>query len=111
MTCAITGERLLSADLLYPLLIFLVEAITVIAVILIACFVSKPSTAALIVGIGLAVIKLLARLIGDIGYGAPSDTAELLVMAVAYLSDVLIVVIFYFVSQMTFKYLKRGELK
>ena len=43
-------------------------------------------------------IKVLSRLVFDIDYGAPEDFGEVLIMAVYYLSDLLLAVIFYALS-------------
>ena len=50
------------------------------------------------IGVLLSALKVLSRLIFDIGYGAPTDIWEVLLMLVYYLSDLLIGVIFYVLS-------------
>ena len=52
----------------------------------------------LIIGIILASLKVLSRVIFDIDYGAPESFEECLVMAVYYLSDLLIGLIFYLIA-------------
>jgi hypothetical protein len=50
------------------------------------------------VGILLASIKIITRIIYDIGYGAPINVLDLLRMMVFYLSDVLICAVTYLLS-------------
>ena len=60
--------------------------------------------ASLLTGILLASIKVLTRVIYDIGYGAPTSILDLLRMIVYYLSDVLICVIIYLASLLLIMY-------
>lgn len=53
---------------------------------------------ALAVSILLSAIKVIDRIIFDIGYGAPEDFSEILVMFIYYSSDLLLGVIFYILS-------------
>ncbi|MBQ9086208.1 MAG: hypothetical protein IJY47_03375 [Clostridia bacterium] len=46
----------------------------------------------------LAVIKVITRILYDVDYGAPADFAEVMIMAVYYLSDLFLAVIFYVLS-------------
>lgn len=55
-------------------------------------------TGALIGGIMLSAVNIAMRIYSDIGYGAPDDVAEILVMAVYYISDILICALFYAMS-------------
>jgi hypothetical protein len=52
-------------------------------------------------GIMLSGINVAMRIYRDINYGAPADIAEALIMAVYYLSDVLVLVVFYALSWFT----------
>jgi hypothetical protein len=60
--------------------------------------------ASLLTGILLASIKVLTRVIYDIGYGAPTSILDLLRMIVYYISDVLICVIIYLASLLLIMY-------
>ena len=48
--------------------------------------------------------KILSRLIFDFGYGAPQDATEILVMALYYLSDLLLGAIFYIFCILIFRF-------
>lgn len=52
-------------------------------------------TGAIISGAMLSLVNIAMRIYSDIGYGAPEDAAEILIMIVYYLSDVLICALFY----------------
>ncbi len=106
----ILGIGLSTPDLLYPILVWLLDVVLAFAVLFIAHFKSSNlSTAALIVGILLSATTLLPRIIYDIGYGAPSSSEDLFVMIAAYASDFLVIAVIYFVSHFAIKYLKKGE--
>ena len=118
---------------LYPtLLAYLFDLITAFAVLLIAhlCIkeihISKTSKAclpfdklytstnplqkaSLLTGVLLASIKVLTRVIYDIGYGAPTSILDLLRMIVYYLSDVLICAVIYFVSLLLIMYFEKKD--
>ena len=57
----------------------------------------------LFIGIFISAIKLIQRILFDIGYGAPDDILEVLWMSVSYLSDILICFIVYIVCNFTIK--------
>lgn len=52
-------------------------------------------TSALIGGAMLSFVNIAMRIYSDIGYGAPKDLPEVLIMIVYYLSDVLVCAVFY----------------
>lgn len=62
---------------------------------------------ALMLGILLSAVKIFDRILFDIGYGAPKDFGEVLVMIVYYSSDILLGVIFYVFSMFVFHRLFR----
>lgn len=63
-----------------------------------------------VVSVILMAIKLLSRILYDVDYGAPEDFKEILIMAVYYLSDVLLAVIFYVLSILVLNRLfRRGD--
>ena len=71
---------------------------------------SNPlQNASLFTGILLASIKILTRIIYDIGYGAPTSILDLLRMIVYYLSDVLICVIIYLASLLLIMYFDKKD--
>lgn len=65
----------------------------------------------LFTGILLASIKVLTRVIYDVGYGAPTGILDLLRMIVYYLSDVLICVIIYLASLLLIMYFDKKDSK
>ena len=65
--------------------------------------------ASLFTGVLLASIKVLTRVIYDIGYGAPTSIIDLLRMVVYYLSDVLICVVIYLVSLLVIMYFDKKD--
>ena len=52
----------------------------------------------LYVGIFLAILKIITRIVYDLGYGAPTDIYDLLRMITYYISDLLICLIIYLLS-------------
>ncbi len=118
---------------LYPtLLAYLFDLITAFAVLLIAHLSIKEihtakasrsylpfdklytssnplQKASLLTGILLASIKVLTRVVYDIGYGAPTSILDLLRMIVYYLSDVLICVVIYLVSLLLIMYFDKKD--
>ncbi len=102
--------------LIYVLIIWLFEVLLALAVLLIARFSLKNKKdkditfnklyskenplqlAALIVALLISAIKVISRLIFDIGYGAPADIVDLLWMLAAYSSDIISGGIVYIVS-------------
>ena len=65
--------------------------------------------ASLFTGILLSSIKVLTRVIYDLGYGAPTSILDLLRMIVYYLSDLLICVIIYLASLLLFMYFYKKD--
>lgn len=65
--------------------------------------------ASLFTGILLSSIKVLTRVIYDLGYGAPMGMLDLLRMIVYYLSDLLICVIIYLASLLLFMYFHKKD--
>ena len=108
-------------DLLLPLSTALLEALLAFIVVVIAYFklkdqesntassTDKLKSTAFFVGILISATKLLPRIIYDIGYGAPANISDLIIMLLAYASDLSIIAIVYFISHFTFRYLHRGE--
>ena len=118
----ILGIHTTFPDLLLPLANALLDIALVFVVILIAHVKQKKGrkttdrTAALrptafLVAIIISATKLVSRIVYDLGYGAPSDLNDLLNMLIGYTSDLSIIAIIFLVSHLTFKYLKRGDLK
>ena len=106
----ILSVSLNATDLLYPIVVWLLDVALALAVLFVAGLKRNDlKSVALTVSILLSATTLLPRIVVDLGYGAPSSTADLLVMVVAYLSDLLVIPLFYFVSNFNFKYLQRGE--
>lgn len=64
-----------------------------------------------VVAIILAGIKILSRVLYDIDYGAPEDFTEILIMAVYYLSDLILAVVFYVLSVLVLNCLFRRQSK
>ena len=70
---------------------------------------SNPlQSTALFVALLVSATKFFPRLIYDISYGAPRDLTDLLWMTAAYLSDFIIIVIVYFISNIILKKLWRS---
>ena len=105
----VLGVGLSATDFLYPIFVWMLDAVLAFAVLFVSHLKKDNTrTASLIVGIILSATTLLPRIVFDLGYGAPSNLYDLLVVLAAYASDFLVVAIFFFGYRFIFKYLQRG---